>query len=635
MAASSSLAAELLEAINMPNLKAIPSYLSEDDALTVNLFLQSEYARDFAIDIRNIHWGGEIHHSHVFDIYCVFSASKDPVTVRLDMLRFVANNQKRYDWNAHLFLRMNQLTLDNWIRKMTHWDNCADPLAIYALSDMLGIHTTIITKTKPWTTVSGDYQGTIDDLLRISKVNLVYLGENRFARLWQKDSPNESSYIGPNFNLNVTPLAVTPSKPATPKKRRKTKPKPPTQEELTTAETLLELRESVVQKEVLPSVNLPDAMDKIVGHLDVVNPPKMPFHDAVDLICQPAISVETVTPIPEESVRPALCVETQSCSVVLTRLDQILRDELVKVTPTSATDLPEGQYFTRSRSAKPKVRQGKLPRRASTGVSYDEPLASPMAKPQCSVPKRKPSRMGPTQDRIDSRSKNTVAPSVRLPGVKADPRDKENSDSTDVMEDEPSPVDSTDDNIPLAKLRGKFETTSHVLEKKTESRNYKCRMCPKKVSSCRELTLHHQTKHGIIYCKICNKAFNNPRTREKHMYEHCEKKFSCKRCGAKFFFESQLKTHKLTHRKANQRCMYHKCGKVFKSKSDLNRHAALHTKPWLVCPDCDNYKTKDKRNFESHRFSHSKIERYFCKNCGAGFVHNTQKLRHVKSKSCK
>ena len=119
------------------------------------------------------------------------------------------------------------------------------------------------------------------------------------------------------------------------------------------------------------------------------------------------------------------------------------------------------------------------------------------------------------------------------------------------------------------------------------------------------------------------------------MYEHSVKKFVCKRCGSKYYFESQLKTHRLTHRKANQRCMYHKCGKLFKSKGDLNRHAATHTKSWLVCPDCDDYKTKDKRNFDSHRFSHSKIERYFCEKCGTGFVHNTQKLRHLKNNKCK
>ena len=248
--------------------------MSEDDALTVNLFLQSEYARNYAIDIRNIHWGSEIHHSHVFDIYAVFSASKDPVTVRLDMLKFVADNQKRYNWNAHLFLRMNQLTLDNWVRKMTHWDNCADPLAIYSLSDMLGIHTTILTKTKPWTTVSGEYQGTVQDLLNISKVTLVYLGENRFARLWQKDDPNEWSYIGPNFNYHFTSLPVTPAKPAKPKRRKTSTAKRPTREELQTAETLLELSGRQVEPTEQPLENLNDAMDKIVGHLDITCPLK-------------------------------------------------------------------------------------------------------------------------------------------------------------------------------------------------------------------------------------------------------------------------------------------------------------------------------------------------------------------------
>ena len=352
MAASSSLTSELLEVINMPNLKPILSYLSEDDALTVNLFLQSEYARNYAIDIRNIHWGGEIHHSHVFDIYAVFSASKDPVKVRLDMLQFVAENQKRYDWNAHLYLRMNRLALDDWVRKMTHWDNCADPLAVYSLSDMLGIHTTILTKTKPWTTVSGEYEGTVHDLLKISKVSLVYLGENRFARLWQKDDPSDSSYIGPNFNYHFTPLPVTPAVPAKPKpKCRKTSTsKRPTQEQLQTAETLLELSGRQAEPTEQPLEGLTDAMDKIVGHLDDANPPKMPQSDAVDLMCQPVLSVETATPTPASKLDSVLCVETKECSVQLKRLDHILRDELVKVVPSSATDLPVGEHFTRSRS---------------------------------------------------------------------------------------------------------------------------------------------------------------------------------------------------------------------------------------------------------------------------------------------
>ena len=160
-------------------------------------------------------------------------------------------------------------------------------------------------------------------------------------------------------------------------------------------------------------------------------------------------------------------------------------------------------------------------------------------------------------------------------------------------------------------------------------------MCKEQLPSCRALMVYHQTKHGIIYCDVCGKAFNNPRLLTKHTYQHKDKKHVCNKCGEKFPLASQLTMHKLTHRKRpNQGCMYPNCGKCFKSKSDLNRHAASHTKPWLKCTDCPNYKTKDKRNFESHHLKHSKIEKYFCEKCGKGFIFNTQKRRHVAKNNC-
>ena len=81
MVVPSSLTSEVLEAINLPNLKPIVSYLSGDDAVTVDMFMQSEYASDFMIDTSNIYSGGEIHQGHVFDIYAKFSPTKDPVKV--------------------------------------------------------------------------------------------------------------------------------------------------------------------------------------------------------------------------------------------------------------------------------------------------------------------------------------------------------------------------------------------------------------------------------------------------------------------------------------------------------------------------------------------------------------------------
>ena len=137
MAAHSSLSQELIKVINMPNIRPTPAYLSEEDAITVDMFMQSEYARDYMIDTRNIHWGGEVHHSHVFDIYAKFSPTRDPVKTRLDMIKFVTANLARYNWDAHLYLKMHGLNLESWVQKMMFWENGADALAIYSLSDML------------------------------------------------------------------------------------------------------------------------------------------------------------------------------------------------------------------------------------------------------------------------------------------------------------------------------------------------------------------------------------------------------------------------------------------------------------------------------------------------------------------
>ena len=619
MAANSSLSQELIKVINMPNIRPTPAYLSEEDDVTVNMFMQSEYTRDYMIDTRNIHWGGDVHHSHVFDIYMKLSPTQDPVRTRLDMIKFVTENSARYNWDAHLYLTMHGLNLETWVQRMMFWENGADALAIYSLSDMLGIHTKVLTKTKPWTTVSGNYQGDVYNLLRISEVILVYLGWDKYARLWKKSAPIENSYIGPNFNY--APMA---NQPAT------------LTEEFQTAQTLLELHGDELHREEQNRIEnsvtftelLSDAMDKVVEHLDTCPTSKLNVPDAMDCILEPPLSdqnvvlhVETEKRTSATTTSPALHVETKSCTVKLTCLETILTDYLYKVPPTTASDLPVGEHFTRSRIAYTPVRTSRKPRRVSTGVKYGEIAGDTPkpSKPKSNTSAAKPSRSGPSASRISSRDKSSIAPLVRLPPTKTEPPDVLDTNEAPTVGVNNDVDDSQEDDIPLSelakKLRGTFTTKEHVLEKRVETRKYKCRMCKDQLPSCRALTTHHQTKHGIIYCDVCGKAFNNPRSLTKHLYQHKQNNLHvCNKCKKGFPFARQLNTQK-----PNQVCMYPKCGRRFKSKSDLNHHAASHTKPWLKCIDCLNYKTKDKRNFECHFLTNSKIEKYFCEKCGKGF----------------
>ena len=177
----------------------------------------------------------------------------------------------------------------------------------------------------------------------------MYLGQDRYARLWKKSGPIENSYVGPNFNY--APMA-----------------NPPTTltEEFHTAQTLLELhgddrdREEQNRQEnsVISTELLSDAMDKVVEYLDTSPISNLNIPDAMDLILESTnpdqgtvLHVETEISIPETVMLPALRVETKSCSVKLTHLETILTDYLYKVPPTAASDLPAGEHFTQSRHA--------------------------------------------------------------------------------------------------------------------------------------------------------------------------------------------------------------------------------------------------------------------------------------------
>ena len=199
-----------------------------------------------------------------------------------------------------------------------------------------------------------------------------------------------------------------------------------------------------------------------------------------------------------------------------THLESILVDDLFKVPPAAASDLPVGEHFTRSRSTCTPLRTGRRPHRVSTGVKYGETVSDTPTptKPKPKPPAAKSNRSGPTADRISSQNKSSVAPIVRLPPIKAEPADVPDKDEPSPVEDSVDPNDSQEDDFPLAefakKLRGTFMTKQHVLEKKVETRKYRCRMCKEQLPSCKALTVHHQTKHGIIYCSVCGKTFNNP-----------------------------------------------------------------------------------------------------------------------------
>ena len=660
--AASSLSSELLAAIQVPGLRPMPAYLSETDALTVAEFLQTHYAAYYKIDVGNVHWGGEVNTNHLFDIFCDYHAQRDSVKTRFDMISFVTSNYRRYSWDCDLFLRMNKLTLNDWVNKMTYFGNCGDALAIYAMSDMYGVHSCIVTKSKPWTTVANTFQGTDIDVLKLCQIKLIYLGNNRYGKLIPKDYIGQSSYVTPNYN--IPSMTQGPAPPSTKKSQV-----PTLVQELETANALLDVHESNEKDMVNTDTAIPttppgtlDAMDKIIGYCEGSNTVEyaLKVPDAMDSITyieqeqdQIVLNVETDDQLLYGIEKYALNVETEElksdtnftkkvtlkveteklkpCHVCVQSLEDILREESKEYQPKPVNDIPTGEHFTCSRTRKPATRTGRRPRKASAGKQYEESTEPPSPKKKKPTP-TKPMASGPSESHISAQNTKTPYPNRRLPPLSSNGDGEADNTPDQPMPQKPSST-AESDFTPINR-KGTFSTSTHRLRKKYISRKYICRMCPHRSDSARGLTAHHQETHGIVYCNICKRAFNNPISLRRHEYSHRERRFTCSTCSESFNFRSELNTHLIQHqRRSRHLCAFPKCGRLFKNKSDLSRHGKEHTTTAIQCPDCD-YSSKDQRNFNSHRRSHSKIKLYFCSYCNEGFVFNMQKLRHMAKNTC-
>ena len=294
---------------------------------------------------------------------------------------------------------------------MAFWVNPADTVAIYALSDQFGLHTSIITKSKLWTTVTPDFQGNKWDMLDISSIKLLYMGANRFGRIWKKAVPDQPSFYGPNFNYQpMLPLISVPST-----------------DDVETACTLVQIGDNVAQYiQDTETSNPPmfegpevttrdDAMDKVVGKLGVCMWKPSTCVDAMDQIIGPAenisVNVEMKT---TTKMNIAVKVETKWCTVKLVRLDSILFGDMSENSVcASEEDITKQQSPSQIPTNLPRLRpknkadrSTRQPRNASKNKLYtEEPRpVSPMRDHKGHVKNIKPSASSPSDECVKAQS---------------------------------------------------------------------------------------------------------------------------------------------------------------------------------------------------------------------------------------
>ena len=226
--AKKSLAAELMEAVNYYQMKAHPAYISESDAVSISDFTCSELAERYALETTNLYWPSKVNKNHLFEIYSEFLPHGDAGKSRCDMINFISDHKERYALDGHIVFKMHETNLTQWACKMTYFENGADELALYALSDLTKKHTVVITSNKPWTTVHPDVGiRDIYHLLDICDVRLLYLGDCKFGKLCTRPRNCNNPIL---YNQPVSPSC-----------------EPPGLRELETAESLLMMQRQTVR----------------------------------------------------------------------------------------------------------------------------------------------------------------------------------------------------------------------------------------------------------------------------------------------------------------------------------------------------------------------------------------------------
>ena len=425
----------------------------------------------------------------------------------------------------------------------------------------------------------------------ISTIKLLYMGANRYGRIWKKEVADEPSFYGQNFNYQpMLPLTSVPSST-----------------DIETACTLVQISDTVppyVQETSVPVAPLfagpdveqhNDAMDKIVDRLDVCQWHPFNGEDTMDKIVfrenKNSVQVETKNDTKNEFT---VKVETKCCFIKLVTLDSILlnncadaeSEENNGVTNRSPTT-PNSLHRLRPQNKKP--RTTRHPRQASQNVEYNKLTISlsPIKNKPAYVKNIKPRADGPSEDRIKAQTNHSNHPTSSLPGLPIPETDPYEVD-TDIESDSPTDPNNktTSDTDTNPTKKGRISITSHVLKKKSNPRKYQCKLCERILNSAHELTSHHQTTHGIVYCSVCSKAFNNRLSLSRHEYEHHHRSLKCPNCERTFTFNSQLKAHQFAHStKPSFFCVYPNCGKAFFFETDLTRHSKRHNNKWYQCLD--------------------------------------------------
>nr|XP_015834135.1 PREDICTED: zinc finger protein 345 isoform X20 [Tribolium castaneum] len=139
-----------------------------------------------------------------------------------------------------------------------------------------------------------------------------------------------------------------------------------------------------------------------------------------------------------------------------------------------------------------------------------------------------------------------------------------------------------------------------------------------------ELEIHSDQEESAKQhtCRACRQKFESYHLLRRHRYHHHSSKTMshlCPHCGKLFKTKYQLQLHLEVHdNKLRHYCEV--CNKYLKSTHLVRSHKLFHSVAGQKCPDCDIiYNFSSARAFYAHRRLHRTKEEFVCDTCGKAF----------------
>ena len=182
MATSGSIAEELFQAIRLRDYCPYVNKLNRADQITLGEFQASDLSKQYTVDTRICYVGRKLNVKHIYEIFGEFSNS-DADTVKVSMLKEIADNFNWYEGRGAVFLSMLSSDLGTWLSNMYKSGTRCDELGIYALSHLYDRHTVIFGKGRPWCTIRATGDPAESNFKQSCQLHLLYVGKNIFAPL--------------------------------------------------------------------------------------------------------------------------------------------------------------------------------------------------------------------------------------------------------------------------------------------------------------------------------------------------------------------------------------------------------------------------------------------------------------------